>query len=54
MELENHTRFAAHLFHGVLGEDLIYATLVVRAGFVVGKDGGLRPLDPPEEVRQAD
>ncbi len=54
MDLINKTRHAAHCFRGVLDEDLIFATLVVRAGYQV--EGGVAKPRPPdlEPVREDD
>jgi hypothetical protein len=54
MDLNNQTQFAAHLFRGCVDEKQIFATLVVRIGYVVRADGTCESVTPPEVVRLQD
>lgn len=51
MELINETPFASHLFRGVVEEDLIHATVVVRSTYQIDGRDGPAPVSPPVPVR---
>lgn len=54
MELLNESGWNAHMFRGVVDDDLMIGTVVLRSGFVVGGNGALKALAHAPQIRLED